>query len=75
MFIGYSGGCLLPLFIILNLFFGRLLFSTNQWLVIGGVLVLVFLLNSYITARRVFSSGRNKRSNVIDVEGRVIKDK
>jgi len=75
MVIGYSSGCLLPLLIVLNLFFGRLFFSASHWLAIEGILVLLFLFNSYITARRVFSSSRKKRSNVIDVEGKVIKDK
>lgn len=73
MFIGCSG-CFIPLLIILNLFFGKLFFSTEQWLAIGGVLLLALLLTSYINLRK-FSSvkQRNKHSNVIDVEGKVVK--
>jgi len=75
MFIGCSG-CFIPLLVILNLFFGRLFFSTSQWLAIEGILLLALLLTSYISLRRFsYTSQRNKQNNAIDVEGKVIKDK
>jgi len=72
MLIAYSG-CLLPLLIVLNLFFGKLFFNTSHWLAIEGILVLLFLLNSYISIQRFFRPGRKKRDGAIDVEGKVIK--
>jgi len=73
MFIGCSG-CFIPLLVIFNLFFGRLFFSTKQWLAIEGVLLVLLLLSSYISLRR-FSrpSQRKRQDNVIDVEGKVVK--
>jgi len=68
-----NSGCLLLLLIFLNLFFGRLFFSTQQWLAIGGILVLLFLLNSYISFRRIVRTTRKKQDRVIDVEGKVLK--
>jgi hypothetical protein len=73
MFIGCSG-CLIPLLIILNLFFGRLFFSASQWLAIEGLLLVLLLFGSYINLRRFSSSNRrDKKSNVIDIEGKVVK--
>jgi len=72
MFIAYSG-CLLPILIVLNLFFGRLFFKTSAWLVIEGILILLLMLNSYISFRSVFTAKRRKRGGVIDVEGKVMK--
>jgi len=74
MLISYNG-CLLPLLIVLNLFFGQFFFKTNQWLAIEGILILLFLFNSYIVTRRVKSAQRNNPQNVIDVEGKVVEDK
>ncbi|MDD5027764.1 MAG: hypothetical protein PHV58_04695 [Candidatus Omnitrophica bacterium] len=74
MLISYSG-CLLPLLIVLNLFFGQFFFKTGQWLAIEGILILLLLFHSYFAARRVKSSQRNNPKNVIDVEGKVIEDK
>lgn len=71
MVIAYSG-CLLPLLIVLNLFSGKLFFSTGQWLAIEGILILLLLFNSYISLRRMFRPGQ-KRGGAIDVEGKVIK--
>jgi len=75
MIIAYSG-CLLPLLIILNLFFGRLFLKTADWLAFEGILILLFLFNSYIKLYRFTHSSRRKGGdNVIDVEGKVINDK
>lgn len=74
MILTYNG-CLLPLLIVLNFFFGRLFFKTDQWLAIEGVLILLFLLSSYIMTRRIFSSGpKAKAGNVIDVEGEAVEE-
>lgn len=67
------GGCLLPFLIVFNLLFGKLFFKTSQWLIIEGVLLLLFLINSFVGLRHIHSSGRAKRKDVIDVEGKVIK--
>ncbi|MDP2924728.1 MAG: hypothetical protein Q8O30_13605 [Candidatus Omnitrophota bacterium] len=43
-------GCLLPLLIVFNLFFGKLIFgSTGLWLGIEAVLVLIFVLKIKLT--------------------------
>jgi len=67
-------GCLLPLLILLNFFFGRIFFGTVQWLAVGGVLLILLLLNSYIGLRRSFARNQPPaRSGAIDVEGKVVK--
>jgi hypothetical protein len=73
MFITYSG-CLLPLLIVLNLFFGQFFFKPGQWLAIEGILILLLMLHSYIATRRFKSSRRNNPRNAIDVEGKVVED-
>ena len=66
-------GCLLPLLITLNLLLGWIFLRPIHWLIIEAVLVLFFIVNSYIITRRMFSS--SKRDDVIDVKGEVVKDK
>ena len=73
MILTYNG-CLLPLLIVLNFFFGRLIFKTGQWLAVEGVLILLFLLSSYIMTRRIFSP-RPKPGSVIDIEGKAVEEK
>ena len=68
------GGCLLPLLIISNLFFGWMFFRPKTWLSIEGVLILLFIINSYVLARRI-SSFSFKAHEAIDVEGEVIEDR
>lgn len=72
LFVG-STGCLLPLFIILNLFFGWIFFSLSQWAILEAVLILIFSIKSSILAKKIssLSSGKN---DSIDVEGRVVDD-
>lgn len=72
IFIVNQAGCLLPLLILLNLFFGWMIFKPFTWLAIGLVLMLVFLLNSIIMTRKISTSP--KRKGVIDIEGRPIDD-
>ena len=69
-----QAGCLLPLLILLNLFLGWMFFKPLTWLAIEGVLVFLFLLNSYILARRISSSSR-KNKKIIDVEGEALEEK
>ncbi|MBM3255718.1 MAG: hypothetical protein FJZ08_05395 [Candidatus Omnitrophica bacterium] len=69
-----NAGCLLPLLIILNLFFGWIFLEARYWLLLEAVLVLIFILNSYIMARRLLRSPR-RNSSVIDVEGEIVEDK
>jgi hypothetical protein len=67
-------GCALPLLIILNLFMGCIFLKTKYWLFTEGVLILLFLINSYIVTRKIIS-GASKRDDAIDVEGKVVEDK
>lgn len=47
-------GCLLPLLIILNLLFGRVLFnSTYLWLGIEAALILIFIIKIHIFMRKI----------------------
>jgi len=67
-------GCLLPFLIIFNLLFGKLFFKTSLWLAIEGILLLLFLINSYLGLRRIHASANhNRRREAIDVEGEVEK--
>lgn len=81
----WSGsGCLLPLLIILNLFFGKLIFKdTGLWLGVGVGLVLIFLLRiklMFSRASKLFSTQSQDAKyrppdNVIDIQGEEIDDK
>jgi len=47
-------GCLLPVLIIFNLFFGRLIFeSTGLWLGVEAVLVLIFIFKIKLLVSRI----------------------
>jgi len=70
-----SNGCLLPSLIVLNLFFGRIFFSLKHWLIIEGVLILLFMLSAYIFTRQFLASATPRRGNVVDIEGEVIQEK
>ncbi len=72
-----QSGCLLPMLIIFNLFFGKLFFhSTAIWLGIEGVLLFLFILKVHFFMRKIsrqfWPQGRGR---VIDVEGRVVEEK
>jgi uncharacterized membrane protein len=79
-----NSGCLLPLLIILNLFFGRLIFnSIGLWLGVEAVLVLIFILKVKLMVSRIVqqfeSAGRDNQSHkpqskVVDIQGQVIDD-
>jgi len=74
-----QSGCLLPMLIMLNLFFGKLIFSsTRLWLGVEGVLVLLFIIKIHAFTRKIseqLKPGGHGRRNVIDVEGEVIEEK
>jgi len=83
VFTGQSG-CLLPMLIILNLFFGRLIFSSNSlWLGIEGILVLLFIIKIHIFTRKIReqlwpggrdNQGHKPQGKVVDIQGRVVED-
>ena len=77
-----SSGCLLPMLIVFNLFFGRVIFnSTALWLGVEAVLILLFMLKVNIMASKLrnqlWPEGRSHkpRGKVIDVEGEVVEEK
>jgi hypothetical protein len=65
---------LLPALIFLNFFFGWIFLRPLYWLLSELILILLFVLNSYIIARKIspFSSGRD---DAIDVKAEVIEEK
>jgi hypothetical protein len=79
-----NSGCLLPLLIILNLLFGKLIFgSTGLWLGIGAVLVLIFILKVKFLASKIYrqfnaqsfeNQGRNPSDKVVDIQGQVVEE-
>ncbi len=84
-----QSGCLMPLLIIFNLFFGKLfIHSTLIWLSIEGALIFIFILQIHLFIRRISrqvgqngrgsaSDGPSRRSygRIIDVEGKVVEEK
>jgi hypothetical protein len=66
-------GCLLPLLIFLNLFFGWIFFKPRQWLLIEGILILFFILNSLLVTKKIISKS-SRHKGAIDVEGEIIED-
>ena len=68
-------GCLLPLLIILNLFFGWLIFEPRYWLIIEAILLFLFMANTYVIGRKIFSSFSKKHDDAIDVKGEVVEDR
>jgi len=67
-----SSGCLLPLLLIFNLFFGWIFLKPKPWLIIEAILFLLFMLNIYVIKRKIFSSSIKKYDDAIDVEGKVV---
>lgn len=74
LFISQSG-CLLPMLILFNFFFGWMFFLPAIWLGLEAALVLLFIINSYIFSKRVSGFFTDKKSNVIDVEGKVMEER
>jgi hypothetical protein len=69
-----QAGCLLPFFIIFNLCFGWLFLKFTHWLILEAVLVLLFMLNSFIFTRKIISRAQG-RDGAIDVKAEVVEDK
>ncbi|MBU1125189.1 MAG: hypothetical protein KKC84_04115 [Candidatus Omnitrophica bacterium] len=69
-------GCLLPFLIVFNFLFGWIFLRPLVWIVLEGVLLLLFLYNSLAITRRVVqsSSPRNTRAEVIDVEAQTVEE-
>jgi len=74
VFVSGGGGCLLPLLTVLNLFFGRLIFSPRDWFLVGIALILMLILSLRWGAARSYVTPK-KRKGVIDVEGKVVEEK
>jgi len=74
-----QSGCLLPILIMFNLFFGKLIFSsTRLWLGVEVVLVLLFIIKIHAFTRKIseqLKPGGDDRKNVVDVEGEVVEEK
>ncbi len=70
---GAGGGCLLPLAILFNTFFGLFFLRPLHWLLAEVVLVFLFFLSAALTARRILGVARQgSRPGVIDAEGEVV---
>lgn len=75
IFLFSYSGCLIPLLLILNFLFGGFFLSFKHWLLLEGVLFLLFLLNALIFSRKIFSAAsRPRHSDVIDVEGEIVEE-
>ena len=70
-----KSGCLLPQLIILNLFFGWLFLPVLLWLAVGVILIVLFVVNSFLLARKITSGTPSKQKDVIDVQGQVVDEK
>jgi Na+-driven multidrug efflux pump len=74
-----QSGCLLPMLIIFNLFFGKLIFgSTGLWLAAEGLLILWFIIKLYIFSRKIhrqFSSPGRNQGKIIDIKGETVQEK
>lgn len=73
---------MLPILIIFNLFFGKLIFSsTRLWLGVEAGLILLLIININIMASKISrgftSSGQNHspQGNIIDIEGEIVEEK
>ena len=67
-------GCLLPFLIAFNFAFGWIFLGVRYWLLTGLILILLFILTSYLMTRRIFRNPRHTEG-VIDVEGHIVEDK
>ena len=69
-------GCLLPFLLFFNTFFGLMFLRPLWWLLVEGVLIILFLFNSAVVTRKIFTSPRSnprqRQGNVIDVEGEIV---
>jgi hypothetical protein len=70
-----ASGCLLPLAILFNTFFGLFFLRPLHWLLTESVLFLIFFLSAALTARRMMNPAGRGRKGVIDVQGTVVDGK
>jgi hypothetical protein len=73
MIVNIQAGCFLPALIFLNLFFGWMFLKASVWLMLEGVLILLFILNSYFLIHKV--KKWSSPGSVIDVQGEVVDEK
>jgi len=66
-----NAGCFLPFLIIFNLLFGWIFFKPIIWLFQEAILILLFMVHSYILLKRNFASPL-RRSDAIDVKAQVL---
>jgi hypothetical protein len=57
-----------------NLLFGWMFLKPLHWLFIEGIMILLFIINAHIAARKIFPSS-SKHGNAIDIEGEVVEEK
>ncbi len=69
-----QAGCLLPGLLLFNFVFGWLFLKPLIWIAVELVLLLLFMVNSVVTARKVMSVVSSKDDSVIDVEAQVVDD-
>lgn len=75
-FVFFSGsGCLLPMLMIFNLLFGWIFLKPKLWLITEAILILLFIINSFIITRKIISTSSKKRDDAIDVKGEVVEDR
>lgn len=67
-----QAGCLLPGLLLVNFVFGWIFLKPLLWITVGLVLLLMFILNLIVTARKVMSFVNTKEDSVIDVEAQVV---
>jgi len=68
-------GCLLPLLIVFNFFLGWVFLKPSHWLMLEAILILFFVVNSYILTRKIIRTAGDRRDNVIDVKGEIIEER
>lgn len=73
LFFFAQSGCLLPLLIILNLFFGWIFLKPLHWLISEAVLVLLFIFTAHILKRKIINFMHHE-DGIIDTEGKVVED-
>jgi len=75
IFLFSYSGCLIPLLLVLNFLFGGLFLKFKHWLLLEAILFLLFLLNTFLFSRKIFSAvSRPRHSDVIDVEGEIVEE-
>jgi hypothetical protein len=66
-------GCLLPFLILFNFLLGWVFLKPLAWLAVEALLILLFLLNSYLLAKRT-SASILRGKGAIDTEAEVLEE-